>query len=140
MKQSKQKAGMTLIEIMIVLSIIASIAAVIGSTVIRQYGESQVTNTKNQIRALTNSLDEYRRICGMYPTTEQGLSALAAAPTSGRLCKNYGEPIIRRVPKDAWDNDFIYSSDGQKFEIKSLGADGVEGGTGNNADISSNDL
>jgi general secretion pathway protein G len=138
---SKQaEAGFTLIEMMIVLAIIALVMGFVGTNVIRRYDESRVNATKIQIRQLMVILDDFRRVCGFYPSTEQGLDALVKAPT-GRACKNYDPAgFIKKVPQDAWGKDFVYSSDGNKIEIKSLGADGKEGGEGFDKDISSNDL
>jgi general secretion pathway protein G len=134
-------SGFTLIEMMIVMAIIALIAGFVGTKVIRRYDESRVNATRIQIRQLGVILDDFRRVCGAYPTTEQGLDSLVKAPTAGRLCKNYDpEGFIKKVPQDAWNNDFVYVSDGSKYTIKSLGADGKEGGEGFDKDISSDDL
>lgn len=135
----KNEAGMTLIEIMIVISIIAMIGSFVGSAVMKKYAESQVQSTRIQMKQVGLVLDDFKRICGFYPTTEQGLEALVSKP-QGRECKNYDpEGFIKKVPNDAWGNAFIYTSDGNKYELKSLGADGVEGGEGVNKDISTED-
>lgn len=137
---ANSQSGFTLIEMMIVMAIIALIAGFVGTKVIRRYDESRVSATKIQIKQLGVILDDFRRVCGFYPTTEQGLDALVKAP-AGRTCKNYDpEGFIKRIPQDAWNNDFVYSSDGSKYLIKSLGADGREGGEGLDKDISSDDL
>ena len=71
------------------------------------------------------------------------MDALIQKPTAGRECKNYDpEGYIKgkKVPKDAWTNEFIYSSDGNKYELKSLGNDSKEGGENFDKDISSDDL
>jgi len=134
------ESGFTLIEMMIVLAIIALVMGFVGTKVIRRFDESKVSATKIQIKQLSVILDDFRRVCGFYPTTEQNLDALVKAPV-GRTCKNYDpEGFVKKVPQDAWNHDFIYTSDGNKFEIKSLGADGKEGGDGFDKDISSNDL
>ncbi len=136
-----RESGFTLIEMMIVMAIIALIAGFVGTKVIRRYDESRVSATKIQIKQLGIILDDFRRVCGFYPTTEQSLDALVKAPTSGRLCKNYDpEGFIKRVPEDAWLHEFVYISDGSKYVIKSLGADGKEGGEGFDKDISSEDI
>lgn len=137
---SQNESGFTLLEMMIVLAIIALVAGFVGTKVIRKFDEAKVSATKIQIRQLGVILDDFRRVCGFYPSTEQGLDALVKAP-QGRTCKNYDpEGFIKKVPQDAWNRDFLYVSDGNKFEIKSLGADGKEGGEGIDKDISSNDL
>jgi general secretion pathway protein G len=84
----QSNAGFTLIEMMIVLAIIAMIMGFVGSKVIRRFDESKVSATTIQIKQLQVILDDFRRVCGFYPTTEQGLDALVKAPV-GRICKNY---------------------------------------------------
>lgn len=135
------KDGFTLMEMMIVMAIIALVAGFVTTKVMRRYDESKVSATKIQIKQLGVILDDFRRVCGFYPTTEQSLDALAKAPTAGRPCKNYDpEGFIKRVPQDAWNHDFLYTSDGNKYILKSLGADGKEGGEGFDKDISSEDI
>lgn len=134
------QAGFTLIEMMIVLAIIALVMGFVGTNVIRRYDESRVNATKIQIKQLSVILDDFRRVCGFYPTTEQGLDALVKPP-AGRTCKNYDPAgFVRKVPQDAWGRDFVYTSDGNKITIKSLGSDGKEGGEGFDKDISSDDV
>lgn len=141
LKLNQNSKGFSLVEMMIVISIIALIMGFAITKIVRKYDEARVEATKIQIKQLSTILDDYRRVCGTYPTTEQGLDALAKAPTSGRMCKNYDpDGFIKKVPKDAWNNDFVYISDGNKVTIKSLGADGKEGGEGFDKDISSEDM
>jgi general secretion pathway protein G len=140
-KHVLKEAGFTLIEMMIVLAIIALVMGFVGTNVIRKYDQSRVDATKIQMKQLGVILDDFRRVCGYYPSTEQGLDALVKAPTGGRQCKNYDpEGFLKKVPQDAWNNDFVYISDGSKYTLKSLGADGKEGGDGFNKDISSDEL
>src|SRR4051812_37466697 len=84
----KSEAGFTLIEMMIVLAIIALVMGFVGTKVIRRFDESRVSATKIQMKQLSVALDDFRRVCGFYPTQEQGLDALIKAPV-GRICKNY---------------------------------------------------
>jgi general secretion pathway protein G len=140
LKASSQK-GFTLIELMIVIAILGLLAALVGTNVMSKLGEAKVSTTRNQIRQLMTVLDDFKRVCNFYPSTDQGLNALVQPP-QGKECKNYpAEGFISggHVPKDAWDNEFLYESDGNKFVIRSLGSDGQPGGTGNAADISSED-
>lgn len=119
--------GFTLIEMMIVVAIIAMIMGLVGTNVIRKFDEARVNATKIQIRQLGNALDDFRRVCGYYPTTDQGLNALIQAPSGGRQCKNYDpEGFLKgkKVPQDSWNNDYIYESDGNKYSIKSMGPEG----------------
>ncbi len=136
------RSGFTLIEMMIVVAIIGMLMGLVGLNVMKKFDEARVESTKNQIRQLGLLLDDFKRVCGNYPTSDQSLDALVHAP-AGLTCKNYDpDGFIKggKLPKDAWDKDFTYTADGQKYEIKSLGSDGKEGGDGSAKDISSNDL
>lgn len=138
----RNTGGFTLLEMMIVIGIIALIGAFVGSNVISKFDQAKVDSTKIQMKQLLVIVDDFRRVCGFYPTTDQGLDALVKAP-GGRECKNYDpEGFVKggKLPKDAWDNDFLYSYDGTRPTIKSLGQDIQEGGEGLAKDISSEDL
>jgi general secretion pathway protein G len=133
--------GFTLTEMLIVVAIIAMIGTFAVNKIMGQYNKAKVDSTKIQIRNLATLLDNYRLDCNFYPTNDQGLEALVAKPTTGRDCKNYNtEGYAKKVPKDGWGLDFMYESDGTKFLIKSFGQDGAEGGEGNNADITSDNI
>jgi general secretion pathway protein G len=137
----RDERGFTLIEMMIVIAIIGLIMGLVGLQVTKKLDESRVSTTKIQIKQLGTVLDDFRRVCGFYPTTEQGLDALLKAP-SGRECRNYdpeGFLKSKNVPRDAWDGEFMYESDGNKYKLRSLGSDRLEGGEGVNKDISSED-
>lgn len=135
--------GFTLIELLIVIAVIGLIATLVGTNVMKRFDEAKINATKVQMRQLGVILDDFRRVCGFYPTTDQGLNALIEKPTTGRDCKGYDpEGFIKdhKVPKDAFGNDFTYESDGTKYVIRSLGSDNQPGGTGAAADISSDEL
>jgi len=139
-KNFRDQAGMTLIEIMVVVAIIGSIAALVTVNVLNYLDESKVDTTKIQIKNVEGALDQYKRRHGTYPSTEQGLAALVEKPTVGKIPDNYPpDGYLKSVPKDGWGNDFTYASPGNaghKIEIISLGADGAEGGEGFDADLS----
>ena len=141
LKQLQTQQGFTLIEMMIVVAIIGLIMGLVGLNVSKRLDEARVSTTKNQIRQLGLLLDDFRRVCGQYPTTEQGLDALIKKENAPN-CKNYPDEFIKggKLPQDAWAKDFSYMSDGNKYEIRSMGADGKEGGDGSSKDITSNDL
>ncbi len=116
--------GFTLIEMMIVIAIIALVLGFVGTNVVKRYEESQLSATKIQIRQLGVILDDFRRVCGRYPTTEEGLDALIKAPPTLN-CKNFDtEGFIKdkKVPKDPWNEEYSFTSDGSKYVIKSMGA------------------
>ena len=141
MDSLKNQRGMTLLEIMIVLVILGSMAAILVTKVSGALAKSRVQQAKILISEVGKALDQFNTDCGFYPTTDQGLQSLVQAPGGGRTCTNWGpESYIKRVPKDPWRNDLVYScTDGQHYVLKSMGADGKEGGDGFNADISSED-
>lgn len=132
--------GMTLIEIMIVIAIIAGLMAVLGSNVMNSMRRAKVENTKIAIRDISKQLEAYNLSCGSYPTTDQGLQALMTSPGND-VCPNWGpDPYIKKDSlKDQWATPYVYESDGSKFLVKSLGADKKEGGEGIDRDLSSDE-
>jgi general secretion pathway protein G len=137
------QAGMSLIEILIALTLLALAGTFVGGKVFEQLQEGKVQSAKIQIKSLSERLKEFRRDCNFLPLTEQGLDALIDKPTGGRECKRYapgGYIEGGKVPIDPWDHEFIYTSDGKTFDIMSYGADNAEGGEGADADINSKDI
>lgn len=135
--------GMSLIEILIALTLLALAGTFIAGKVFDQLAEGQIESAKIQIRNFKDTLNDFKRHCNRYPTTDQGLKALQEKPTGGKECKNYRPGgYIESIPADPWDNDYMYSSpdDGRSYVIKSWGRDGAEGGEGFDADITSENL
>ncbi|MDO8461732.1 MAG: type II secretion system major pseudopilin GspG [Deltaproteobacteria bacterium] len=139
----KSESGMTLIEIMVVVTILGIIATIVTVNVLDRLDQAKVSATKTQIKNLEVALDEYRRDNGSYPVTEQGLAALIEKPSIGRVPLTYpkgGYLKGGRVPKDSFSCDFVYYSPGPHgnvYEIISLGSDCQEGGEEVDADINS---
>ncbi len=131
-------AGFTLLELLVVIVIIGLLAAYVGPKYFAQLGKSEVTIAKAQIEAFEKSLDTYRLDVGRYPTTDEGLASLLTAPPSAGAKWN-GPYLKKGVPPDPWGHPYQYRSPGSKgeFEILSLGRDGQPGGSGEDADISS---
>ena len=130
--------GFSLIEILIALTLLAIAGTFVAGRILDNLNEGQVNSAKIQMNSLDGRLKEFKRKCGFYPTTEQGLEALLSKPTGGRECKDYppnGFIEDNNIPKDPWDHDFIYESDGKTFNIYSYGGDGEAGGSGADADI-----
>lgn len=128
--------GFSLIEILIALTLLAIAGTFVAGKIFDQLHEGKVSSTKIQMNNLADRLKEFRRHCGQYPTTEQGLEALVSKPSTGRECPRYApNGYIDAVPKDPWDNDYYYESNGKEFNIISYGNDGQEGGQGEEADI-----
>jgi general secretion pathway protein G len=134
----QNQKGFSLIEILIALTLLAVAGTFVVGKFMDSLNEGQVKSTKIQMSNLDARLKDFRRKCGVYPTSEQGLEALVTKPTGGRECKDYptnGFIEGEAIPKDPWENDFIYESDGKTFNISSFGPDGEAGGEGNDADI-----
>lgn len=137
MKLIKNK-GFTLIEIMVVITIIGILAAVIVPKVIGRSDQARVVKAKQDINSLEQALELYKLDNGFYPTQSQGLKALVAQPSSDPIPQNWkSDGYIKRLPTDPWNNSYQYVNPGKhgEYDIFSYGADGKEGGTGNNADI-----
>jgi general secretion pathway protein G len=128
--------GFTLLELLVVIVIIGLLAAYVGPKYFSQLGKSEVTIAKAQIEAFEKSLDTYRLDVGRYPTAEEGLNALLAAPAANPGKWN-GPYLKKAVPLDPWGHAYLYRSPGTKgdFDIVSLGRDGQAGGAGEDADI-----
>lgn len=139
----KSQAGMSLIEILISLTLLALAGTFVGGKVFDNLQQGKVSSAKIQIKSLSDRLKEFRRDCNFLPTTDMGLDALVNKPEGGRECKRYapgGYIEGGKVPVDPWDAEFVYESDGKNFTIISYGADNTEGGEEYDADISSKDL
>jgi general secretion pathway protein G len=126
---------------MVLLGLVASF---LGRNIFSSFSKGQVNAAKLTIKRIEGDLDRFRLDCNYYPYTDQGLAALVAPPTTGRPCPSYDpngyQGGKKTLPKDPWGKEFVYTcEDGLNYEIKTLGADGVEGGEGDNADISSKD-
>ncbi|MGX9776899.1 type II secretion system major pseudopilin GspG [Janthinobacterium aestuarii] len=130
--------GFTLLELLVVIVIIGLLAAYVGPKYFAQLGKSEVTVAKAQIEAFEKSLDTYRLDVGRYPTTEEGLAALLVAPPAAGTRWN-GPYLKKAVPLDPWGHAYQYRAPGSKgeYDIVSMGKDGQPGGSGENADISS---
>jgi general secretion pathway protein G len=133
-----RNAGFTLLELLVVIVIIGLLAAYVGPKYFSQLGKSEVTVARAQIEAFEKSLDTYRLDVGRYPTTEEGLNALMAAPPAAAAKWN-GPYLKKGVPADPWGHAYQYRAPGTKgeYEIVSLGKDGQPGGSGEAADLSS---
>ncbi|MGG5571527.1 type II secretion system major pseudopilin GspG [Vibrio diazotrophicus] len=137
-KRNKTQAGFTLLEIMVVVVIIGILASLVAPSLLGNVDTAKQKTTAGNISSLENALERYRLNHGGYPTTDQGLEALVSKPRGNPEPRNYPEEgYLKRLPKDAWGNDFQYLSPGDhgKVDVFSFGADGQEGGEGLNADI-----
>lgn len=141
-KVIKSQAGLSLIEILIALTLIGIAGTFVAGALFDRLEEGNQKAAEIQIRRLGDILKDYRRKCGSYPSTDQGLDALMEKPTTGKECKRYPPNgfIEKKIPVDPWGNEYVYESTGRKYKIISLGADGVDGGEGFDADINSDEI
>ena len=135
---SIKQQGFTLIEIIVVVVIIGILATFVAPKFMGKTDTARITKAKSDILSLESALDLYKLDNYTYPTTDQGLDALINRPTSDPVPTNWQEGgYIKKLQKDPWQRDYLYLSPGEQGEIDiySLGADGIEGGEGPNADI-----
>lgn len=131
--------GFSLIEIIVVITIIGVIIGWAATNIFGKQDQAQARIAKSKIIGLSGPLDVYKLDTGKYPTTQEGLKALLQAPSG---VPNWNGPYVKNEAelKDPWRNDLIYRSPGSEnrpYEIVSLGADGQEGGEGANKDLKS---
>ena len=127
---------------MVVIIILGILAMYIGPKLMGRTEQAKITQTRVQMEALETALKLYKLDNGVYPSTEQGLTALVEQPESGivpRKWRKGGYLEKGKVPQDSWGNEYIYLSPGvhDDFDITSYGADGVPGGEDENKDINS---
>ena len=130
--------GFTLVEMLVVITIIGMIMALVGPRVLNYLSESRVKAAKIQIQSFSSALDLFYLDAGRFPSGSEGLAALAR-PVSGVM--SWNGPYLKggSVPNDPWGNPYVYKQPGEHaaYEIRSLGSDGQEGGTGTSADLTS---
>jgi general secretion pathway protein G len=126
--QRRHPRGMTLIEIMVVITILGLIMAAVGVAVIPRLEEAKRDTARLDIATLHNTLKLYYAKKGKYPDTGTGLRALVETQA------------LEQMPKDPWGNEYVYLNEGGKPVITAYGADGLPGGEGPDADVSSRDL
>ena len=130
--------GFTLVEMLVVISIIGLIMALVGPRVLNYLSESKTKAAKIQIESFGSALDLLFLDSGRYPTGAEGLTALVKPP--GNVA-NWNGPYLKggTVPADPWGHPYVYRAPGQHgaYDIISYGADGQEGGTGTASDITS---
>jgi general secretion pathway protein G len=131
-----------MIELMAVLIILGLLFTVVARNYVRQTDNARVTTTMANLKLLHQAVQQFKMDTGRYPTAEEGLGALITQPTDVTGWEPGGYLESTDLPRDGWGNEFIYElypESGKPFVIKSLGADGQEGGEGYDADLSSTD-
>ena len=140
MKQLRSRAGLasgfTLLELLVVMVIIGLLAGLVAPRYFAQVGKSQVKVARAQIDALDKALDQLRLDVGRYPTSEEGLQALVAQPSTAQ---RWAGPYLKKgVPADPWGRPYAYQQPGTHsgdFDLLSFGKDGRPGGSGEDADL-----
>jgi len=133
-----RRSGVTLIEMLVVVVIIAVFAAVVGPRLLNQGDKARVVAARQQIENFQLALGQYHLDTGTYPSTEQGLQALRIQP--GGLEQWHGPYLAKDVANDPWGHPYAYKypgDHGDEPDVISYGADGQAGGEGLNADIQS---
>lgn len=126
----KKQLGFTLIEVMVVIFIIATMAAFVAPQIFGQRDTAQIKKAAVDIQQLEGALEMYRLQTNMLPTTEQGLEALVSVPTLDPIPRAYPEDgFIKRLPVDPWGNNYVLLNPGEvgKYDIYSFGPDMIEG-------------
>ncbi|MEO6117457.1 MAG: type II secretion system major pseudopilin GspG [Methylotenera sp.] len=131
----RRNYGFTLLELLVVMVIIGLLVSYVGPRYFSQLGKSEVKATRAQIVGFAKALDTYRLDTGHYPSGDNGLQALRISPANES--KWQGPYLDKDVPLDAWGNSYIYQNPGEKneYDLISLGKDGREGGSNEDADI-----
>lgn len=122
----RREEGFTLVELMVVLVILGLLATIVIINVLPAADRAKLTTAHASVTQLEQAIEMYNLNNHRYPTSEEGLPVLVASR------------LLRRLDKDPWGNDFVYrfpGRSGRPFDVFSLGADGREGGNGDNADI-----
>ncbi|ABD88552.1 type II secretion system major pseudopilin GspG [Rhodopseudomonas palustris] len=132
------QAGFTLVEMLVVITIIGMIMGLVGPRVLNYLSESRVKAAKIQIQSFSSAMDLFYLDAGRFPTSSEGLAALVH-PVSGTSAWN--GPYLKgaTVPNDPWGNAYAYRQPAEHgpYEIRSFGSDGQEGGTGTASDLTS---
>jgi general secretion pathway protein G len=134
----RRQAGFTLLELLVVLLILGLIASFVAPQVFRYLGRARADAARIQIEQIGQALDLFRLDTGRYPTGQEGLEGLFDAPATAT---GWNGPYVNRADQlvDPWGEPYRYRAPGQhgEYDLYSLGADGVEGGEGEDADVTS---
>ncbi len=140
--KTETRKGFTMVELMAVLIIIGLLATFVVTKVATKIDQARVTTTKANLKILHSSVNQFKMDTSRFPSEEMGLEELLEQPSDVENYEPGGYLETTEIPKDGWGNEFIYElfpESGKPFVIKSLGADGEEGGEDYDADLHSTD-
>ena len=136
---ASNRAGFTLVDMMVVVVILGLLATVVAINVLPSQDRAMVTKARADIATLEQAIETYRLDNLVFPEDGQGLEALVATPAGLAQPERYRQGgYVRRLPKDPWGNPYQYrrqSAHGGQFDVFSFGADGKQGGEGDDADL-----
>jgi len=135
-RKNGRRAGITLIEMLVVVTIIALFAALVAPRMFKQGDKARVTAAHAQINSFMTALGAYKLDTGVFPATEEGLQALRTKPAN--LDQWQGPYLPQEIPVDPWGHPYLYKYPGEhgdEPDVICYGADGQPGGDGLNADI-----
>lgn len=137
LKSRESEAGYSLMEILIVIAITGLLLALVTPRLMNQFDRSKVVAAQAQVREIKATIDIFRLDVGRYPTEAENLSVLIVAPADEDDGRRWQGPYLEELPQDPWGNPYIYvaGGSGEPARVMSYGADGVEGGSGQDADI-----
>jgi len=131
----KQRAGFSLIELLIVIVILGGLVAVVAPGLMDAADGAKRDTVCLKMNDLKKRLDMFKLDNGMYPETEEGFQSLMQNPDADKYPNYRAKPYLKKLPKDSWKTPFVYVRKGSDFEIISFGADRKEGGEESNKDI-----
>lgn len=136
-EKNQNRKAFTLVELLVVIIIIALLSSLVAPRFFGKLDDAKVKTAKAQMNMLSTALDTFRLDTGRYPTTDEGLKILWVKDSD---VENWDGPYLpKKIEKDSWGNPYNYKhpgSDKNDYDLFSYGADGKEGGSGDNADIS----
>ena len=134
-EHKKNRAGFSLIELLIVIVILGGLVAVVAPGLMDSADQAKRDTVCLKMNDLEKRLDMFKLDNGMYPETEEGFEALTSNPDSDKYPNYRAKPYLKKLPKDSWRTPFVYIKKGDGIEIISFGADRKEGGVENAKDI-----
>lgn len=140
---ARNRRGFTLVELLVVVTILGILVAVVGVRVVRHPDKARRAAAKAQIANFKHALEEFYIDTGLYPSGEEGLKILVEKPMDADIADAWGGPYFDKIPKDPWGREYTYRQpgvDGSDFDIICYGKDGVEGGEGVSKDITDKNL